>query len=40
VVGEFLTDLKKKFGGGNEKTSKAAELRRLKQGGKIMKELI
>jgi len=40
VVGEFLADLKKKFGEGNEKTSKIVELRRLKQGGKIMEELI
>ena len=36
---EFLMDLKKKFGG-EEKTVKTAELRRLEQGGKAMEKFI
>ena len=34
TVGEFLTDIKKEFGGGDEESTKAAELRKLEQGGK------
>jgi len=37
---EFLTSLKKKFGGGEEESVKAAELGKLEQGGRIMKEFI
>ena len=33
---EFLTSLKKKFGGGEEELVKAAELRKLEQGGRTM----
>jgi len=33
---EFLTSLKKKFGGGDEESVKAAELRKLEQGGRTM----
>jgi len=39
-VEEFLTILKKEFGGGEEKSIKAAELRKLEQGGKIMEEFV
>jgi len=37
---EFLTTLKKEFGGGEEESVKAAELRKLEQGGKTMEEFV
>ena len=37
---EFLTCLKKEFGGGEEESVKAAELRKLEQGGKTMEEFV
>ena len=37
---EFLTTLKKEFGGGEEEAVKAAELRKLKQGGRTMEEFV
>ena len=37
---EFLTNLKKEFGGGEEELIKVAELRKIEQGGKTMKEFI
>ena len=37
---EFLTSLKKEFGGGEEESVKAAELRKLEQGGRTMEEFI
>ena len=37
---EFLTILKKEFGGGEEESVKAAELRKLEQGGKMMEEFV
>jgi len=40
TVEEFLTSLKKEFGGGEEELAKAAELRKLEQGGKTMEEFI
>jgi len=39
-VEKFLTTLKKKFGGGEEESVKAAELRKLEQGGKTMEEFV
>ena len=39
-VEEFLTSLKKKFGGGEEKSVKAAELRKLEQGGRTIEEFV
>jgi len=39
-VEEFLTSLKKEFGGGEEESIKAAELRKMEQGGKTMEEFI
>ena len=36
----FLTSLRKEFGGGEEKLVKAAELRKLEQGGKLMEEFV
>ena len=40
LVEDFLTDLKKEFGGGEEESVKAAELRKLEQGGKMIKEFV
>jgi len=40
TAGEFLTTLKKEFGGGEEESVKAAELRRIEQGGKTMEEYV
>ena len=37
---EFLTSLKKKFGRGEEKLVKAAELRKLEQGEKTIEEFV
>ena len=39
-VKEFLTSLRKEFGGGEEEATKAAELRRIEQGGKTMEEYV
>jgi len=39
-VEEFLTSLKREFGGREEKSVKVAELRKLKQGGKTIEEFI
>ena len=40
TVEDFLTCLKKEFGGGEEESVKAAELRKIEQGGKTMEEFI
>ena len=40
LVEEFLTCLKKEFGGGEEESVKAVELRKLEQGGKTMEEFV
>jgi len=40
IAEELLTVLKKKFGGGEEETVKAAELRKLEQGGRMMEEVV
>jgi len=37
---EFLLELKKEFRGGDEESVKVAELRRIKQGGRIMEEFV
>ena len=39
-VEEFFTCLKKEFGGGEEELVKAAELRKLEQGGRTMEEFV
>jgi len=39
-VEEFLTSVKKEFGGGEEESIKAVELRRMEQGGKTMEEYV
>ena len=40
TVGEFLVEIKKEFGRGEEKPVKAAELRKLEQGGRTMEEFV
>ena len=40
IAEEFLATLKKEFGGGEEESIKAAELRKLEQGGRTMEEFI
>ena len=37
---ELLTSLKKEFGGGEEELMKAAELRKLEQGGRTMEKFV
>jgi len=39
-VGEFLVEIKKEFGGGDEELLKVAELKRIKQGGRTIKEFV
>jgi len=38
--GEFLAAIKKEFGGGEEESVKVAELKRLEQGGRTIKEFV
>ena len=40
LVEEFFTILRKEFGGGEEESVKAAELRKLEQGGRTMEEFV
>ena len=40
AVGEFLAEIKKEFGGGEEELVKAAELRKLEQKGRTMEEFV
>jgi len=40
ITGKFLADLKRKFGGGDEEMVKVAELKRIEQGEKTIKEFI
>ena len=40
TVEDFLTSLRKEFGGGEEESVKAVELRKLEQGGKTMEEFV
>ena len=39
-VEEFLMSLRKEFGRGEEESVKAAELRKLEQGGRTMEEFV
>ncbi|KAL9713949.1 hypothetical protein Ac2012v2_002255, partial [Leucoagaricus gongylophorus] len=39
-VEEFFTILRREFGGGEEESVKAAELRKLEQGGRMMEEFV
>jgi len=40
TVGELLAEIRKEFGEGEEESVKAAELRKLEQGGKTMEEFV
>ena len=40
IVEEFLTNLKKEFWGGDDEIIKIAELKRIEQGNKMMKEFV
>jgi len=40
TVGQFLADLKKEFGKGDEKTVKVVELKRLEQEGRIIEKFV
>ena len=40
TVGEFLAEIRREFGRGEEESVKAVELRKLKQGGRTMEEFI
>jgi len=40
TVGEFLAEIKKEFGGGEEESVKAVDLRKLEQGGKTMEGFV
>jgi len=40
LAGEFLTQIKKEFGGGDEELMKVIELKRIKQGSRTMKEFV
>ena len=40
TVEDFLTNLRKEFGRGEEKSVKVVELRKLEQGGKMMEEFV
>jgi len=39
-VGEFLTEIKNEFGGGNEESMKVMELKRIEQEGRTMEEFV
>ena len=40
TIGEFLAEIKKEFGGGEEELVRAAELRKLEQGERTMEEFV
>jgi len=40
TIGEFLTDLKEKFGRENNETMKVAELKKIEQENRTIKELV
>ena len=40
MVGEFLAEIRREFGGEEEKSVKVVELRKLEQGGRMMKEFV
>ena len=39
-AGEFLVEIKKEFGGGDKKSVKVAELKKIKQGGRTIEEFV
>ena len=40
LAGEFLAEIKKEFGGGDEESVKIAELKKIEQGGRTMEDFI
>ena len=40
LAGEFLAEIRKEFGGGDEEALKVAELKRIEQGAKTMEEFV
>jgi len=40
TIGEFLVEIKKEFGGGEEKSVKVMELRKLEQEGRTIEEFV
>ena len=40
IVEEFLADIKKEFGGGDNEIMKVTELKRIKQESRTMKEFV
>ena len=40
IVGKFLAEIKKEFGGGEEESAKVTELKKLEQGGRMMEEFV
>jgi len=40
TIGDFLADIERKFGGGDEESVKVAEIQRLEQGNKMIEEFI
>ena len=40
IIGEFLADIRKKFGRGDRESVKIAELRRLEQESKMIEEFV
>ena len=39
-VGEFLAEIRREFGGGDEESVKVAELKKIEQGGRMMEEFV
>jgi len=39
-AGDFLAEIKKEFGGGDEESLKVAELKRIEQRGRMMEEFV
>ena len=40
LVGEFLVEIRREFGGEDEESVKVAELKKIKQGGRTMEEFV
>jgi len=40
TIGEFLADIRKEFGGGDEELVKVAKFKRLEQGSRTMEEFV
>jgi len=40
LVGEFLAEIKKEFGGGDKELLKVTELKKIEQGGRTMEEFV